>query len=164
MGSNPTPSAGGKPSFRISISAKIIPSLSLASVVPFVLKYIKLMKKNWLRIIARIWSVPVAAYALILLIGYFSNWVTTGKADPYAVEGYPFIENLPPTFLFLASLSLIFAWKWERIGAIINLSFCALAILSLLVQPDAFESTRQLMPFVLVLIVAVPGVLFWLRQ
>jgi hypothetical protein len=51
---------------------------------------------KWIRRIARIWSVPVIAYALMMLIGYAVNWVTTGTADPYAnfpVYSYPGIRN-----------------------------------------------------------------------
>ena len=51
---------------------------------------------RWIRWFARIWSFPIIAYFLIMLAGYTWNWVTIGKADPYAVEGYPFVEVLLP--------------------------------------------------------------------
>jgi len=44
---------------------------------------------KWIRWVARIWSLPLMVYALLLLVGYAWNWVTLGVADPYAVEGYP---------------------------------------------------------------------------
>ena len=80
---------------------------------------------KWTRRIARIWSVPIITYALMMLIGCTVNWVTTGKADPYAVEDYPFIENLPPIFMFLAILGLAIAWRWEKLGGVINLIFAS---------------------------------------
>ncbi|HUW12369.1 MAG TPA: hypothetical protein VM537_21770, partial [Anaerolineae bacterium] len=46
-----------------------------------------------LRWIARIWGTLILAVTLLIVIGYASNWVTTGTADPYAVEDYPPIEN-----------------------------------------------------------------------
>jgi len=51
---------------------------------------------KWIRWIARIWSFPIIAYALLMFIGYAWNWATTGVADPHAVEGYPPTEALPP--------------------------------------------------------------------
>ncbi|MBU4348810.1 hypothetical protein KJ599_00630 [bacterium] len=49
-----------------------------------------------LRWIARIWSIVIIVFALIMLIGYAVNWVKTGTADPYAMKDYPPIENLIP--------------------------------------------------------------------
>ena len=49
-----------------------------------------------IRWIARIWGAVLVAFTLVILIDYTWNWVTTGEADPYAVEDYPPIENLPP--------------------------------------------------------------------
>jgi hypothetical protein len=69
---------------------------------------------KWIRRIARIWSAPITVYALMLLTGYTWNWLTTGVADPYAVEEYPPIENLPPLFDFLSILGLGMAWRWEK--------------------------------------------------
>ena len=50
-----------------------------------------------MRWIARIWSLPVVAYALLMALGYLWSWVTTGGADPHAVEDVPPAEALPPT-------------------------------------------------------------------
>ena len=122
---------------------------------------------NWTRWIARIWSVPIIAYALMMLIGYTVNWVTTGKADPYAVEDYPFIENLPPIFMFLAVLGLGIAWRWERLGGIINLIFCLGTFLVLLIHWPITKDSRFIVPYVLLMIIALPGILFlvyWCRS
>ncbi|RKX75362.1 MAG: hypothetical protein DRP87_14765 [Spirochaetes bacterium] len=70
---------------------------------------------KWIRWIARIWSSPIIIYSLILVAGYTWNWVTTGVADPYAVEAYPPIEALPPILMFLSVLGLGIAWRWERL-------------------------------------------------
>jgi len=115
---------------------------------------------KWSRLIARIWSVPVIVYSAMMLTGYFINWVTTGQADPYAVEDYPFIENLPPIFMFLATLGLGVAWRWEKIGAIINLSFCVATLPILLFHWPIQEGVRNVVPYIILMVVATPGVLF----
>jgi hypothetical protein len=58
---------------------------------------------RWIRWIARIWGTLVLGITLFVLIGYAVNWVRTGKADPYATEDYPPIENLPPLFVVLST-------------------------------------------------------------
>jgi len=113
-----------------------------------------------LRLIARIISAPIILYALIMLIGYGYNWVTTGTADPYAVEDYPFIENIPPILMFLAVIGLAIAWRWEKIGGIINLLFCVATLITIPFTGLDFQSSRGWMPMILVLIIAVPGILF----
>lgn len=122
---------------------------------------------KWTRWIARIWSVPVIAYALMMLIGYTVNWVTTGKVDPYTVEEYPFIENLPPIFMFLAILGLSIAWRWERAGGIINLIFCLATLPILLIHWPITQDSRFVVPYILLMITALPGILFlvyWCRS
>jgi hypothetical protein len=122
---------------------------------------------KWIRLIARIWSVPVIAYALIMFIGHTVNLVTTGKADPYAVEDYPFIENLPPIFLFLAIIGLGIAWRFERLGGIINLIFCLTTLPILLIHWPITQDTQYIIPYILMIIIAFPGILFlvhWWRS
>ena len=116
---------------------------------------------KWIRWVARIWSLPIIAYALLLFIGYFWNWITTGVADPHAVEDYPPIENLPPILMFLGIIGLGVAWRWERLGGTITLIF-QLAVLSLLlfITPITRDFPRSAMPYLLVVIVAIPGGLF----
>jgi hypothetical protein len=55
--------------------------------------------------------------------GYAWNWVTTGVADPYAVDDTPLKEVLPPIFLFLGVMELGIAWRWERLGGTIAVVF-----------------------------------------
>jgi hypothetical protein len=125
---------------------------------------IKTSKKySWLLWLARIWSLPIILYSLILAIGYTSNLIRTGKADPYAVEDYPFIENIPPILMFLAAMGLIVAWRFEKIGGIINIIFCLATIPILLIQwPDTLDF-RYAIPFILVMVVIFPGILFLLH-
>jgi hypothetical protein len=122
---------------------------------------------KWIRWIARIWSAPIIAYALMMVIGYTVNWVTTGVADPYAVEDYPFIENLPPIFMFLAILGLGIAWRWEKLGGIINLLFCLATLPILIIHWPITQDPRYIVPYILLVIVAFPGILFlisWRRS
>jgi len=78
---------------------------------------------KYLRWVARIWSLVIIGIALLFLFGYTWNWVTTGKADPYAVEDYPPVENLIPITLGLSVLGLGIAWRWEGLGGAITIVF-----------------------------------------
>jgi membrane-anchored protein YejM (alkaline phosphatase superfamily) len=123
---------------------------------------------KWIRWIVRIWSFPIMVYALLLLVGYAWNWVTTGVADPYAVEDYPPTEALPPIFTFLSIVGLGIAWRWERLGGAIVVVF-QLAVLSLLLvqRPLTDDFPRLAIPYLLSMIVTIPGVLFlicWWRS
>jgi hypothetical protein len=121
-----------------------------------------------LRWMARIWSFPIIVAALLVLAGNVWNLVTGGGADPYAVEGYPLTEALPPILLFVSILGLGIAWRWERLGGVINLVF-VVAVLSLLLfqRPLPDVSMRTVAPYLIALVVAVPGTLFlvcWQRS
>lgn len=76
-----------------------------------------------LRRVARIWSIVIIVFTLIMLIGYAVNWVQTGTADPHAMEDYPPIENLIPLTLILSVIGLGIAWRWEGLGGAINIGF-----------------------------------------
>ena len=123
---------------------------------------------KWMRWIARIWSVPIIVFALLFLVGTAWNLATTGVADPHAVEGYPWTEALPPIFLFLSILGLGIAWRWERLGGTIAIVFQLAVILVLLIQrPITQDFPRLAVPYLLSMIVAIPGVLFlacWRRS
>jgi hypothetical protein len=116
---------------------------------------------KWIRWIARIWALPIMVYALLMLVGYAWNWVTIGVADPYAVEEVPLIEALPPIFVFLSVLGLGIAWRWERLGGTLAIVF-QLAALSLLLihSPLTHDFPRSAIPYLLLVIVAIPAVLF----
>ncbi len=121
-----------------------------------------------IRRIARIWSAPIILYSLMMLSGYAWNWLTTGTADPYAVEGYPFIEALPPILMFLGVLGLAIAWRWEKLGGAINLVFLLGVIVVLLIsKPITDDFFRSAVPYLMTIVIAIPGILFlvyWRRS
>ncbi len=121
-----------------------------------------------IRRIARIWSFPIIVYSLMMLTGYAWNWVTIGKADPYAVEGYPLVEALPPILMFLSVLGLAIAWRWEKLGGAIALVFQLATLLLLLIQrPITQDFPRSAIPYLMLVVVAIPGILFlvaWRRS
>ncbi|MBN1579359.1 MAG: hypothetical protein JXA89_01555 [Anaerolineae bacterium] len=123
---------------------------------------------KWIRWVARIWSLPIILYALLMFAGYSWSWITTGVADPYAVEDYPPIENLPPILMFLSVLGLGVAWRWERLGGAITLVLLlAVLVLLFIVTPIARDFPRTAVPYLLALVVAIPGILFlvcWWRS
>ncbi len=114
-----------------------------------------------MRRIARVWSIPIIAYVLLMLIGYAWNWVTLGASDPYAVGGYPPAEALPPIFMSLSILGLGLARRWELAGGAIAVAFLLATILLLIIRiPITRDFPRSAIPYVLSAIVATPGVLF----
>ena len=123
---------------------------------------------TWLRWIARIWSLPFIVFALLCLVGTAWNLATTGVADPHAVADYPWTEVLPPVFLLLSILGLGIAWRWERLGGTIATVFQLAVILALLIQrPITQDFPRFAIPYLLSIIVTIPGVLFlvcWRRS
>ena len=123
---------------------------------------------KWIRWVARIWSLPLMVYVLLLLVGYAWNWVTLGVAEPYAVEEVPPIEALPPIFMFLSVLGLAIAWRWERLGGTIVVVFLLATLpLLLILRPPTHDFPRFTVPYFLSMIIAIPGVLFlvcWWRS
>ena len=116
---------------------------------------------KWLRRIARIWSFPIIVYALMMFIGYARSWATTGVADPYVVEEVPFIEALPPILLFVSVIGLGIAWRWEKLGAVISLIFLLATLLLLIIQrPITEDFSRAMIPYLMLIVTAIPGVLF----
>ncbi len=123
---------------------------------------------KWIRRIARIWSFPIIVYALMMLTDYAWNWMTTRKANPYVVEGTSFVEALPPILMFLSVLGLGIAWRWEKLGGAIALVFQLATLLVLLIQiPITQDFPRSAIPYLMLVIVAIPGILFlvgWWRS
>jgi uncharacterized membrane protein len=123
---------------------------------------------KWIRWIARVWGTLIIGVTLLIVIGYAWNWVTTGVADPHAVEDYPPIENLPPIFMFLSVLGLGIAWRWERLGGTIALVFQLVVLSLLLIQsPITRDFPRSAIPYLLSMIITVPALLFlvcWWRS
>ena len=108
-----------------------------------------------LRWIARIWSIVIIVFTLIMLIGYAVNWVKTGTADPYAMKDYPAIENLIPLTLILSVLGLGLAWRWEGLGGVINIGFylANLAVHFWMISPRPY-------PYPIAIALLTPGILF----
>ncbi len=124
---------------------------------------------RWIRWIARIWGGLVFLVALLVFLGYASNWVRTGIADPQAAEEYPPIENLPPLMMFLGAVGLALAWRWEGLGgAIACLSQLVTLPVLLIHWPMTEGFPRYLLaPYGLWIVVTVPGLLFlvcWRRS
>jgi hypothetical protein len=121
-----------------------------------------------MRWIARIWSFPIIVYALLMVIGYGWSWVTTGVADPNAVEDYPPIEALPPILMLVSILGLAIAWRWERLGGTIAVVFqVAVLPLLLILTPITRDFPLTGIPYFLSMIITIPGVLFlacWWRS
>lgn len=117
-----------------------------------------------LKWVARIWSIPIIAYALLLAIGYTSNYIQTGVADPYAAEDYPFIENFPPILMLIAILGLAAAWKWEKIGTNISFIFSLATLAILFVHWPILETPRNAVPYILLAIIVIPAILFRLSS
>jgi hypothetical protein len=124
---------------------------------------------KWIRWTARIWGSLIVAFTLLFFIGYAWNLVTTGVADPHAVEDYPPIENLPPLFAFLSVLGLGLAWRWEGLGGGIAVAFSLAYLPVLLIHwPIGHDFPRYLMaPYGVWVVIAIPGVLYlicWWRS
>ena len=105
----------------------------------------------------------------MIVAGYAWSWVTTGTADPNAVEDYPPIENLPPLFAILSVVGLGLAWRWEGVGGAIAVVFNLAGLPVLLIHwPLAHDFPRYLMaPYGVWMMIAIPGVLFlisWWRS
>jgi hypothetical protein len=123
---------------------------------------------KWIRWIARIWSLPLMGCALLMLVGYAWSWLTPSVADPYVVEDYPPTEILPPIFMFLSIVGLGIAWRWERLGGTIVIVFQLAALPLLFIHsPLTRDFPRLAVPYLLSMIVTIPGVLFlvcWWRS
>ncbi len=108
-----------------------------------------------LRRIARIWSIVIIVFTLIILIGYAVNWVKTGTVDPHAMKDYPAIENLIPLTLILSVLGLGIAWRWEGLGGAINIGFylANLVVHFWMISPRPY-------PYPIAIVLLTPGILF----
>lgn len=118
-----------------------------------------------IRKIARIWSLLIIFLALLAAAGYILNWIRTGTADPYAVENYPPIENLPPILEFLAVTGLAVAWRREGVGGLIT-AVSSIAVLPILLIHWPLTTRNYvhyiIAPYGLWLLIMIPGILFLL--
>ena len=115
------------------------------------------MNKNEFRLrrIARIWSIVIIVFTLIMLIDCAVNWVKTGTVDPHAMKDYPPAENLIPPTLILSVLGLGIAWRWEGLGGAINIGFflANVAVHFWVISPRPY-------PYLVAISLPTPGILF----
>ena len=116
---------------------------------------------KWVRIVARIWSAPIILFVAFFVLGTLWASLTGGADDPYAVEKATFLESLAPIFMAISALGLALAWRWEIFGGIFYLAFIAASVLILLIQ-GLMENdlSRLLIPFLMAVIILIPGILF----
>ena len=105
---------------------------------------------NRLRLIARILSVLIIIFTLIMAVGHLV------APDPYEVD-YPPIENLLPALMVLSVLGLGIAWRWEGVGGAINLVFFLATIILDWVIRGELIPLGGLLPLSVAII---PGILF----
>jgi len=130
-------------------------------------KYISDRATKWIRWVARIWGALIVVYVLIMLIGYGWNWVTTGVADPYAVEDIPLITYVGLAIMVLGALALGIAWRWERLGGTITVASQLVFFTLHLIEGPVRLDPHFVVPCLISIIVAIPGILFlvcWWRS
>jgi hypothetical protein len=71
---------------------------------------------KWMRWIARIWSMVIIGFTLVMVIAHVVI------PDPHATD-YPPIENLLPLAMCLSVAGLGLAWRWEGLGGAISVGF-----------------------------------------
>jgi len=114
-----------------------------------------------LLLMAKIWSVVVIAIGVFIFAGYASNFFTTGVADPYAAENYPFIENIPPFFSFICVIGLALAWKWKLVGGLIAIIFSVANYVIFFIHWPLTENINFLFaPYGINTLILVPGIMF----
>jgi hypothetical protein len=102
-----------------------------------------------LRRIARVWSIVVIAFTLVIAIGEI--------AFPHTEADVPFLEFLMPVSMFISVLGLLIAWRWEALGGGINIGFFLANLLLYYIVNDRFFPIQFLSILSLAI---VPGILF----
>jgi hypothetical protein len=116
---------------------------------------------RWMRLVARIWSVPLIIVAAFITVGNIWSSLTNAPPDPYAVGNATFLETLAPILLAIGVLGLALAWRWEIFGGIFSLVCAAGAAgVLLLERGGSGDLSRDLIPSLLTLAVIIPGILF----
>jgi hypothetical protein len=93
--------------------------------------------------------------------------MTTGAPFPDSVGEYPPIEDLLPIFTFLSALGLGIAWVRERLGGTITIVFQLAALSLALIHPSTHDFPLSAVPYLLSMIITIPGALFlvcWSRS
>ncbi|MCJ7625245.1 MAG: hypothetical protein MUO76_17245 [Anaerolineaceae bacterium] len=102
-----------------------------------------------LRRVARVWSIVVIAFTLLIAIGEI--------AFPHTEADVPFLEYLMPVSMFVSVLGLLIAWWREALGGGINIGFFLANIIIYYVVNDRFFPVRGL---AILSLAIVPGILF----
>jgi len=114
-----------------------------------------------LLLVTKIWSGAVIAIGVFIFAGYASNFLTTGVADPYAAENYPFIENIPPFFSLICVIGLALAWRWKLVGGLIAIVFSIANYVIYFIHWPLSENIHYLIaPYGINALILVPGMLF----
>jgi len=107
--------------------------------------------------VARIWSIVIIVFALLILIGEV--------VSPHTEADYPWVENLMPISMFLSVLSLGLAWRWELLGGALNIGFY---VVNLLLYWAVNGEFLHLAVVLILGLAIVPGILFlvcwWLSR
>ena len=100
-----------------------------------------------LRWIARIWSLLLLIFALIRVF----------TPDPYATRPITALEVFLLSFWGVAILALMFAWKWEKIGALI-------AIVTMVLRELVYFITtgEWIINFLIIWVLIIPPAIFYL--
>lgn len=112
---------------------------------------------NRIRQVARIWSLVVIGFTLMMLIAH------AVVPDPHAID-YPPVENLLPLAMSLSVAGLGIAWRWEGLGGTINIVFFLLNLALYWWIRGEFFPLRAVATFTPAII---PGILFlvcWRRS
>ena len=103
-----------------------------------------------LRKITRIWSVVLIVLGILVFVAEIF------EAPSMTLDPYPWWEILMPLSIFLAILCLGLAWRWEALGGILAIVFCAINLLLYAITGrDRFFAV-----LLITLPVLVPGILY----
>jgi hypothetical protein len=99
--------------------------------------------------VARIWSIVIIVFALLILIGEV--------VSPHTEADYPWVENLMPISMLLSVLSLGLAWRWELLGGALNIGFY---VVNFILYWAVNGEVLHLAAVLILGLAIVPGILF----
>jgi hypothetical protein len=118
------------------------------------------IKTRSIRWIARIWGSLIVIFVLLFVIGMTYNIITIGEADPHSEDDIPPIEYSGPILMFLSTVGLAIAWKWEGLGGGLAIGFQVLFLIVLPFQDPISFKMQFLGPLMISLIVMIPGLFY----
>ena len=117
-------------------------------------------KIKWVKWTARIWGTLIVAYVLLIVIGLAYNLITLGEADPHAEENIPLIEYSGPIFVFISTIGLALALKWEGIGGSIAVVSQLFFLLFLIIQEPVSLEFSFIGPLIISMFIIIPGLFY----